>query len=84
MTITCYWWGFPVPDLSIKKNNKALPSDDVRIDGPRLEVTVTIKDEDDFGDYTCHASNTYGEATYVLSVMKAGQWNCPVGRVGWG
>ncbi|XP_078378792.1 neural cell adhesion molecule 2-like isoform X2 [Oculina patagonica] len=73
VTITCVWWGYPIPALSIKKNNKALPSEDVRIDGPRLEATVTIDSEDDFADYTCHATNTYGEATYAFSVMKAGK-----------
>ena len=81
--IICLWWGCPIPALSIKKNNKALPSKDVKIDGPRLEASVTIDSEDDFGIYTCHASNTHGEDNYVLSVMKAGQWCCEVGREGW-
>lgn len=84
VTIICYWWGYPIPALSIKKNNKALPSEDVKIDGRRLEATVKIDSEDDFGNYTCHASNRFGDATYDLSIMKAGKWYCPVGREGWG
>lgn len=84
VTIICHWWGFPVPELSIKKNNKALPSEDVKIDGPELEATIKIDSEDDFGNYTCHASNKFGDATYDLSVTKAGKWYCPVGREGWG
>lgn len=73
VTIICYWWGYPVPALDIKKNNNALPSDDVKVDGPRLEATVKIDSEDDFGSYTCHASNRFGDATYDISVMKAGK-----------
>ena len=61
-----------------------MPSEDVQINGPRLEATLKIDSEDDFGNYTCHASNTFGDATYVLSVTKAGKWYCQVGREGWG
>lgn len=80
VTIICHWWGYPAPALSIKKNNKALPTDDVKINGPRLEATIKIDSEDDFGNYACHASNTFGDATYDLGVLKAGKWHRPVGR----
>ena len=83
VTIICHWWGYPIPALSIRKNNKALPSEDVQVDGRRLQATVKIDSEDDFGNYTCHASNRFGDATYVLSVTKAGKWCCPEGREGW-
>jgi len=84
VTIICHWWGNPVPTLSVKKNNKALPSQDVEIDGPKLEATVKIDSEDDFGNYLCHASNTFGDATYDLSVKEAGKLCHSVERESWG
>lgn len=78
VTIICHWWGYPIPALSIRKNNKALPSEDVQVDGRRLQATVKIDSEDDFGNYTCHASNRFGDASYVLSVTKAGKPSPPI------
>lgn len=73
VTIICHWWGYPIPALGIRKNNRALPSEDVQVNDRTLEATVKIDSEDDFGNYTCHASNTFGDASYVLSVTKAGK-----------
>ena len=83
MTIKCVWWGYPVPEVSIRKDDKALPSEDVQTEPPRLEATVNVKGDEDFTTYTCHATNVHGSASYDVTINKAGWWFCPMGREGW-
>ena len=77
VTINCVWWGFPKPTLSIRKDNEQLPSKDVSIKTTKLlsylQATVLTNDEEDFGTYTCHASNEYGSATHLVIINKAGE-----------
>ena len=82
MTIKCLWWGYPVPDIRITKGNKELPSEEVQSNPPRLEAIVTVKNDEDFTTYTCHATNVYGSASYDVAINKAGKWCCPKGWEG--
>ena len=73
------WWGHPNPTLSIRKNDTALPSEDVKIKEPTgtdllsyLTATVITDGDEDFGAYTCHASNSFGSATYIVDIYKQG------------
>lgn len=90
VTIHCVWWGHPDPTLSIRKNNKLLPSEDVQVKAPEdgllsyLEATVMTDGDEDFGTYTCHATNRLGSATHVVVINKAGKWTERMGRDGTG
>lgn len=77
VTIKCLWWGSPVPDIRITKGNKELPSEEVQSNPPRLEATVTVKNDEDFTTYTCHATNVYGSASYDVAINKAGKPSPP-------
>lgn len=77
--IICYWWGYLVFVFSIKKNNKVLLIDDVKINGLRFEVIIKIDSEDDFGNYVCYVFNMFGDVIYDLGVLKVGKWYCLVG-----
>ena len=73
------WWGDPKPTLSIRKNDTALPSGDVEVQEPtgknllsNLTATVITDGDEDFGTYTCHASNPLGSATYVVDINEQG------------
>ena len=79
VTIKCVWWGYPNPTLSIRKNDTALPSVDVEVKEPtgenmlsNLTATVITDDDEDFGTYTCHASNYIGSANYSVDINKPG------------
>ena len=76
------WWGDPKPTLSIIKNDTALPSGDVEVQEPTgknmlsyLTATVITDGDEDFGTYTCHASNYIGSANYSVDINKPGQWS---------
>ena len=82
VTIKCVWWGDPKPTLSIIKNDTALPSGDVEVQEPTgknmlsyLTATVITDGDEDFGTYTCHASNYIGSANYSVDINKPGQWS---------
>ena len=82
VTIKCVWWGDPKPILSIRKNDTALPSGDVEVKEPTgenmlsyLTATVITDGDEDFGTYTCHASNYIGSANYSVDINKPGQWS---------
>ena len=77
--IKCVWWGYPNLTLSIRKNDIDLPSGDVEVQEPtgkdmlgNLTATVITDGEEDFGTYTCHASNPLGSATYVVDINEQG------------
>ena len=79
VTIKCVWWGHPKPTLNISKNDIALPSEDVEIKEPTakdllsyLTATVITDGDEDFGAYTCHASNRLGSATHIVDINKQG------------
>lgn len=79
ITIHCVWWGYRKPTLSIRKDDKPLPSEDVSVRAPQdsflsyLEATVTTDTDEDFGAYTCHASNSFGSAAHVVVISEAGE-----------
>lgn len=81
VTMNCVWWGFPKPTLSIRKDNEQLPSKDVSTKTTKLlsylQATVLTDDEEDFGTYTCHASNEFGSATHLVIINKAGPPSVP-------
>lgn len=77
VTIKCLWWGYPVPDIGIKKDNKELAREDVQTVPPRLEATVSVRSDEDFTTYTCHATNVYGSASYDVAINKAGKPSPP-------
>ena len=79
VTIKCVWWGDPKPTLGIRKNDTALPSVDVEVKEPtgenmlsNLTATVITDDDEDFGTYTCHASNSLGSANHTVDIYKQG------------
>ena len=79
VTIKCVWWGYPTPTLNIRKNDIALPSEDVEVKEPTakdllsyLTATVLTDGDEDFGAYTCHASNSLGSATHIVDINKQG------------
>ena len=79
VTIKCVWWGDPNPTLSIRKNDIDLPSEDVEIQEPtgknllsNLTATIITDGDEDFGAYTCHASNSIGSATHIVDINKPG------------
>ena len=79
VTIKCVWWGYPKPILSILKNDIALPSGDVEVQEATkrdllsyLTATVITDGDEDFGAYTCNASNSLGSATHIVDINKQG------------
>ena len=79
VAIKCVWWGYPNPTLGIRKNDIALPSGDVEIKEPTekgllsyLTATVITDSDEDFGAYTCHASNSLGSANHTVDIYKQG------------
>ena len=77
--IKCVWWGYPNPILSIRKNDIDLPSEDVEVKEPTKEdllsyltATVNTDSDEDFGEYTCHASNSHGSANHTVDIHKLG------------
>ena len=79
VTIKCVWWGYPNPTLSIRKNDIDLPSGDVEVKEwtkedllSYLTATVITDSDEDFGAYTCHASNSLGSATHIVDIYKQG------------
>ena len=79
VTIKCVWWGYPNPTLSIRKNDIALPRWDVEVKEPTeadllsyLTATVIIDGDEDFGAYTCNASNALGSASHIVDINKQG------------
>ena len=73
------WWGYPNLRLSIRKNDITLPSENFDIQEPtgknllsNLTATVVTDGDEDFGAYTCHASNPLGSATHIVDINKPG------------
>ena len=77
VTISCVWWGYPKPKLTIQKDNTDLPSQDVSLKTDDflsyLTVSVLTVTDDDLGAYTCNASNSFGSASYVVVINKQGK-----------
>ena len=80
--IKCVWWGYPNPTLSIRKNDIDLPTGDVEVKEwtkedllSYLTATVITDSDEDFGEYTCHASNSLGSANHTVDIYKQGQWS---------
>ena len=77
ITISCVWWGYPKPKLTIQKDNIDLPSQDVSLKTDDflsyLTVSVVTVKDDDFGAYTCSASNSFGSASHVVVINKQGK-----------
>ena len=77
INISCVWWGYPEPKLSIQKDGIDLPSQIVSLKTDDflsyLEVSLLTNKEDDFGNYTCHASNSFGSASHVVVINKQGK-----------
>ncbi|XP_044166549.1 neural cell adhesion molecule 2-like [Acropora millepora] len=76
VTISCVWWGYPKPKLSIQKDNTDLPIQNVSLKTDDflsyLTISVVTVTDDDLGAYTCNASNSFGSASHVVVINKQG------------
>ena len=77
INISCVWWGYPKPKLTIQKDNTDLPSQNVSLKTDDflsyLTVSLLTVTDDDFGAYTCNASNSFGSASHVVVINKQGK-----------
>ena len=67
----CYFWGFPIPDITLLKKGKKIKS----VNGNRL-IKGTVKARDGkivLDNYTCEAVNSRGIARHVVQVREAGK-----------
>ncbi|XP_075695197.1 neural cell adhesion molecule 1-like [Rhinoderma darwinii] len=76
-SFTCYVTGHPEPQITWKKGDQDVPLDGHKfvLSSGGLELSITELDEDDEGEYTCHAVNSLGEhnTTLYLQVMDVPQ-----------
>ena len=70
--LTCAADGFPTPTLSWKN-----PNGTVIKHGTELKITVDVlmKSDQDFGNYTCEATNDVNTDTSTVLVQQISKWN---------
>lgn len=69
----CYFWGYPIPEMKITKNNKLLSNNNVEKEERSITGFLRTEKESDFGPYTCEAENDRGKASYAVEIKPAGE-----------
>lgn len=72
ITLNCVFDGFPAPRVRFKKMGKVLNNSGISYGSGSASYKFSVKSENDFGFYTCDASNSRGCAFHYIEVYKTG------------
>lgn len=72
ITLNCVFDGFPAPRVRFKKMGKVLNNSGISYGSGTASYKFSVKSENDFGFYTCDASNSRGCAFHYIEVYKTG------------
>lgn len=70
--LTCKADGFPTPTLSWKNPSGRVIKQETEL---KTTVDVPMKSNQDFGNYTCQATNDVNTDTSTVQVQQISKWN---------
>ena len=69
-TLNCVFDGFPVPRVRFKKMGVELNNSGITYGPGSASFKFSVKSENDFGFYTCEATNHRGSASHFIEVYR--------------
>lgn len=72
ITLNCVFEGYPVPRVRFKRMGVELNNSGISYEAGSASYNFFVKSENDFGFYTCEATNDRGSAYHFIEVYKPG------------
>ena len=72
ITLNCVFEGYPVPRVRFKRMGVELNNSGISYEAGSASYNFFVKSENDFGFYTCEATNDRGSANHFIEVYKPG------------
>ena len=75
VTLTCEFDGFPTPEIKFQKDSNELNTSDVTSRPGFVSYKFRVRNQGDFGFYSCVATNSRGTETYYMELYERGKLN---------
>lgn len=72
ISVTCVFEGYPVPRVRLKTMGVELNNSGISYAAGSVTYKFVVKSENDFGFYTCEATNSRGSASYLIELYMPG------------